>query len=153
MSIDAVRAALVTLVKTTAKTTNVYGEDEFDDSAIDGDRKKIEGRDVRWWVVSVDPAQHAEGIGWHDPVYKIKIVGTYGRDRKVKRRGVSSDRYFRNVFADVVDALTTGTNRRPGAVLDTTTPRPSAVLKVSRQVGGKLVACHEATIEYEAQEE
>lgn len=150
---DAIRDAVVGYVVTAAGTQNVYREDEFEDSAPEGEKKKRDGAAVHWWVVSVDPIDHQEGLGWHEKRYRIRVVGTYGRDRKAQGKGVPSDRFFRGVVATVIDLLTAPAQRFPGGAIDTTPPRAFPVVGRSRQVGGKLVACHEATIEYEAQEE
>lgn len=153
MSIDAIRDALVGFVQTAAKTQNVYAEDDFVDSAPKGESKKRDGGAVHWWVVSVDPIEQAEGIGFHEKRYRLRIVGTYGRDRERQGKGEPSDKWFRRTVTAVLDALTAPQQRFPGGCIDTSTPRAFPVVGRSRQVGGKLVACHEATIEYEAQEE
>jgi hypothetical protein len=153
VSVDTIREDVVAAVKVAAGTSNVLGEDEFAPSASAGEAKKLDDRVPHWWVVSVDPIAHDEGLGWSEPRSRIRVVGTMAVEQTVAASGVSTRRRFRNVVAAVVAALTSPANRNPGSCLDTTRPAVGPVVVRSRAVGGKLVSCLEAAIEYEAQEE
>lgn len=118
MSLDTIRAGVVTILEAVSGVENVHPEADVTVDAERGEAGRISGGRTHYWTVAVRPAAGDGGAGYTDHAAVVTVEGWLGVVRDTD--DPSSAGPAATLFAAVVAALESPTNAAPGGAIDRT---------------------------------